>query len=207
MKKIGKKYEKRGFTLVELIVVLVILAVLAAILIPALLGYIDRAKEKKDILNAKNCMTATQAKLTKMYANRSASDTSAINGTKTPGDHGDMWLKGSDFSKTVFETADDLPYMYIVGLGDYNYYKDSDVHKAYTCYFAVYWGKQEDDPIFFNGSRWLKEYPWAVDGQNNFTVNGTTTQLQFYVLSSPSNNLYDTWKTLQNKVKERVKKN
>ena len=35
----AKKNTKRGFTLVELIVVLVILAVLAALLIPALTGY------------------------------------------------------------------------------------------------------------------------------------------------------------------------
>ena len=37
------KYKKdnRGFTLVELIVVLVILAVLAALLVPSLTGYID----------------------------------------------------------------------------------------------------------------------------------------------------------------------
>ena len=37
--------NKQGFTLVELIVVLVILAILAALLVPALTGYIDRAKE------------------------------------------------------------------------------------------------------------------------------------------------------------------
>ena len=36
----AKKNTKRGFTLVELIVVLVILAVLAALLIPALTGYL-----------------------------------------------------------------------------------------------------------------------------------------------------------------------
>ena len=47
-----KKMENKGFTLVELIVVLVILAILAAILVPALLGYIDRAKEKQYVLNA-----------------------------------------------------------------------------------------------------------------------------------------------------------
>lgn len=56
-----------GFTLVELIVVLVILAILAAILVPALLGYIDRAKEKQDLLDAKNCLTVIQAQLSEVY--------------------------------------------------------------------------------------------------------------------------------------------
>ena len=40
------KNDNKGFTLVELIVVLVILAILAAILVPALLGYIDEARNK-----------------------------------------------------------------------------------------------------------------------------------------------------------------
>lgn len=42
----AKKNSKRGFTLVELIVVLVILAILAALLIPALTGYIDKAQKE-----------------------------------------------------------------------------------------------------------------------------------------------------------------
>ena len=40
-----KLQNKRGFTLVELIVVLTILGVLAAMLIPALQGYIEKALE------------------------------------------------------------------------------------------------------------------------------------------------------------------
>ena len=44
--------RKRGFTLVELIVVLVILAVLAALLVPSLTGYIDKAKKKAVITEA-----------------------------------------------------------------------------------------------------------------------------------------------------------
>lgn len=63
-----KNTKDRGFTLVELIVVLVILAILAAILVPALLGYIDRAKNQQYILEAKNLLTATQAGIAEAYA-------------------------------------------------------------------------------------------------------------------------------------------
>jgi prepilin-type N-terminal cleavage/methylation domain-containing protein len=40
-----RKNRKKGFTLVELIVVIVILAILAAIAVPALTGYIDKARQ------------------------------------------------------------------------------------------------------------------------------------------------------------------
>lgn len=53
--------QKRGVTLVELIVVLVILAVLAALLVPSLTGYIDKAVEKRIMLQARSLMTAAQA--------------------------------------------------------------------------------------------------------------------------------------------------
>ncbi|MFR5751272.1 type IV pilin protein [Faecalibacillus intestinalis] len=35
-----KRFNKKGFTLVEIIVVLVILAILAAIAVPSVLGYV-----------------------------------------------------------------------------------------------------------------------------------------------------------------------
>ena len=66
----SKKNKSLGFTLVELIVVLVILAILAAILIPALLGWIDKARKKQDLLEAKNCLTAAQAEFSSAYATR-----------------------------------------------------------------------------------------------------------------------------------------
>ena len=62
------KRDEKGFTLVELIVVLVILAILAALLVPALLGYIDRAKNSKYLEEARSIYTAIQAVQDENYA-------------------------------------------------------------------------------------------------------------------------------------------
>ena len=61
------KKNNKGFTLVELIVVLVILAILAAILTPALLGYIDRARAEKDYSTAQTIRVAAQAAIDQAY--------------------------------------------------------------------------------------------------------------------------------------------
>ena len=67
------KKNNKGFTLVELIVVLVILAILAAILVPALLGYIDKAREKQVTTNAEAAYVAAQAIATEQYGKGAAS--------------------------------------------------------------------------------------------------------------------------------------
>lgn len=63
-----RRSKKGGFTLVELIVVLVILAILAALLIPALTGYIDRAKEKNVIAETRQAVMAAQTLYDEAYA-------------------------------------------------------------------------------------------------------------------------------------------
>ena len=63
-----RRSKKGGFTLVELIVVLVILAILAALLIPTLTGYIDRAKEKNVIAETRQCVMAAQTLYDEAYA-------------------------------------------------------------------------------------------------------------------------------------------
>lgn len=59
--------KNRGFTFVELSVVLVILAILAAFLVPALLGYIDKTKKQMIINEARDVWVASQAALTECY--------------------------------------------------------------------------------------------------------------------------------------------
>lgn len=68
-----RKKNNKGFTLVELIVVIVILAILAAILIPGLLKWIDKAKEEQYTLEARNIYLATQSEVAVEYAKGPAS--------------------------------------------------------------------------------------------------------------------------------------
>ena len=63
----AKKNTKRGFTLVELIVVLVILAILAALLIPALTGYIDKARKSQVVAETRMLTQAVQTEMSTLY--------------------------------------------------------------------------------------------------------------------------------------------
>lgn len=68
------KNKKKGFTLVELIVVLAILAILAAMLVPALTGYIDKANEKKIVAIARQYAIAAQSTASDAYASNKVVD-------------------------------------------------------------------------------------------------------------------------------------
>ena len=76
-----KKNDKKGFTLVELIVVLIILAILAALLVPALKGYIDRAQEKQIEAETRQVVMAAQTMVDEQYAKNKTIPASIIDDT------------------------------------------------------------------------------------------------------------------------------
>ncbi len=53
-----KKMNKKGFTIVELVIVIAVIAVLAAVMIPTFSGMIDKANESNALSAAKNAHTS-----------------------------------------------------------------------------------------------------------------------------------------------------
>ena len=74
--------DKKGFTLTEMIVVLVIIVILIALLVPTLVGYIDKAKEKSVMAEGTMVLTAAQTVVSMRYGDSKELDGSAAN---TPG--------------------------------------------------------------------------------------------------------------------------
>lgn len=62
------KDNVKGFTLVEIIVVLLILAILAAIAIPSMLGYVNEARNSEYIAEARTGYVAAQTVATQQAA-------------------------------------------------------------------------------------------------------------------------------------------
>lgn len=68
----SRKNSKKGFTLVELLVVLVILAIIAAVAIPAMLGFTDSARKKENTADANAAYKAAQTALTDLFNDASS---------------------------------------------------------------------------------------------------------------------------------------
>ena len=155
-----KQKDNKGFTLVELIVVLVILAILAAILVPALLGYIDRAKQQQIVLNARSCYTAAQAEMSSMYGTKetptNANMQAATSGTTQT--HGNMILKTADVEAVCQEL--------IIGV------KDNTDHGKYTISYVKY--TEGGKTIYFNGTSWVETAPTTTGTTYTIKAKSTT---------------------------------
>lgn len=96
--------NNKGFTLVEIIVVLVILAILAAATIPSMLGFVDQAKAKAATAEARMVYVAAQAYATEkkgMSNTGSADIATAIEGDVSNGSHALAPYVKSDANGTI----------------------------------------------------------------------------------------------------------
>lgn len=103
MKK--KNKNRKGFSLVELIVVLVIMAILAAALVPSLMGYIKKTKQQNVNSEAQSVVQAAQTIASGAYA--SADGKYTVDGYSTPIDF--STIKGTDSANTT--SADTTDYV------------------------------------------------------------------------------------------------
>ncbi len=103
-----KKMNNKGFSLVELIIVIAIMAILAAAIAPALIRYIDKSRKANDVTAAGTIATAVEAAL----ANEDAYD-EVVKGAGTVQvvsvGNGVLSCTGSVFSREVADNLSTIP--------------------------------------------------------------------------------------------------
>jgi prepilin-type N-terminal cleavage/methylation domain-containing protein len=153
-----------GFTLVEVIVVIVIIAILAAIGVPALTGYIDKANQRKLTAMGKEVMTAMQSFIVENYINREV-----------------------DYDNNTVSIYSDDGYDQLF----YGFDEDGDgVYESYSEWDGQYEYTDEDDPSTyegvsgFHGMMWeLTKIPLRTLGDKEFTFAYVAFTVQGQILA------------------------
>ena len=186
MKRVTKTKHKsrRAFTLVELIVVLVILAVVAAMLVPALIGYIQRAKKERYYEDAHYVLVACQSVITETYGlglNPDDFETttdkdniywykddhkvSGVQHTGKDAGWGDKVLALMDRERGTNE-----PYILIFGVGNYKpdakKYAGITSNQECTVYYIAYVANEKAPAVFYVNGEWMYKYPKENDGKS-----------------------------------------
>lgn len=142
--------DDKGFTLVELVIILVILSILAVLFVPSALQHIDRTKNRQILLNGKSCLIAAQAEMSSIYGEKKAPSTISSRCAtvkKTAG------ADGSDFVADTF---------IVWTCNKTRQTSVSDDKSDYKIGYAMYKDKS-GKTIYYNGSSWESEAPTGED--------------------------------------------
>ena len=171
-----KGYNAKGFTLVELIVVLVLLTMLAAIVVPVVFSYIDQARIKEDMIAAESAMAAIQSELSVEYGFVEPEYASGLGSAKdvlmTVGTNETRY---KHFVENVFEMADipEDPFLLLfytmkVDIKNNENFYELDIdkqHEAYSCLSVVYWRDKGSTPVYYDfvNNQWGIGSPYSDD--------------------------------------------
>ncbi|MBR6256845.1 MAG: prepilin-type N-terminal cleavage/methylation domain-containing protein [Lachnospiraceae bacterium] len=169
--------SNKGFTLVELVVVLVILAILAALVTPALLGFIDNANREEEKTHAKVLLNAVQSKLSSLYDQGLMPNVDP----EGIGDKSTDFLWKTEWSNDVIYNSGLKEKPYICGFacgqlssgGSSNYLDQGlgALKKGYKVYAFFYMDSNTSAPLFYYGEEWSDQPPQIDEADGSIQVS------------------------------------